>query len=63
MAVMGIPHKELYEDWSIGTSYAFFSEKQSIYKSVIARNWLLKVQKGGSQLPKPLTREHFITKV
>lgn len=63
MATMGIPHKELYEDWSIGTSYSFFSKKKSIYWSVIARNWLLKMQKGGSRLPKPLTREHFITKV
>lgn len=48
MAVMGIPHKEPYEDWSIGTSYVFFSKKKSIYRSVIARNWLLKIQKGGS---------------
>lgn len=48
MAVVGIPHKELYEDWTIGNSYAYFSEKKSICRSVIARNWLLKLQKGGS---------------
>lgn len=47
MAPLGIPHKESYEDWTIGTSYSFFSEKKSTYKSVIARNWLLKIQKGG----------------
>lgn len=63
MATIGIPHKEPYEDWSIGTSYAFFSEKKSVCWSVIARNWLLKIHKGGSRLPKPLTREHFITEV
>lgn len=38
MAAIGVPHKESYEDWSIGTSYAFFSEKKSVYRSVIARN-------------------------
>lgn len=54
MVVMGILHKESYEDWSIGTSYAFFSEKKSKYRSVIVRNWLLKVEKGGSRLSKPL---------
>lgn len=63
MASMGIPHKESYEDWTIGTSYSFFFEKKSTYKSVIARYWLLKIQKGGSRLPRPLTRENFITKV
>lgn len=63
MVEMGIPHKESYEDWSIGTSYAFFSKQKSVYRSVIAINWLLKVQKGGSWLPKVLTREHFITEV
>lgn len=63
MAAMGIPHKELYENWSIDTSYSFFSEKKSTYKSVIARNCLLKLQKGSSRLSKPLTREHFITEV
>lgn len=63
MAAMGTPHKESYENWSIGTSYVFFFEKKSTYRSVIAINWLLKVQKGGSQLPKPLTREHFIAEV
>lgn len=38
MAMMGILHKKPYEDWSIGTSYVFFSEKKSIYISVITRN-------------------------
>lgn len=61
METMGIPHKDEYEDRTIGNSYAYFSKKKNKYKSVIARNWLLKIQKGGSQLPKPLTREHFIT--
>lgn len=62
MAAMGIPHKEPYEDWTIGTSYSF-SKKKSTYKSVIAKNWLLKIQNGGSRLPRPLTRENFITEV
>lgn len=55
MEAMGIPHKEPYEDWTIVTSYSFLAEKKSTYKSVIARNWLLKIQKGGSRLPRPLT--------
>lgn len=38
MAIMGIPHKEEYEDWTIGNSYTYFSEKKSKYRSVIARN-------------------------
>lgn len=63
MVAMGIPQKEPYEDWTIGTSYSLVSEKKSTYKSVIARNWLLKIQKGGSRLPSPLTREHFIAEV
>lgn len=63
MGAIGIPHKDPYEDWSIGTSYSFFFEKKSTYKSVIARNWLLKLQKGGSRLPRPLTRENFIIEV
>lgn len=63
MATMGIPHKEEYEDWTIGNSYTYFSEKNRKYRSVITRNWLLRVQKGGSRLPKPLTREHLIIEV
>lgn len=51
MVAIVIPHKDSHEDWSIVTTYAFFSEKKRTYKSVIARNWLLKVQKGGSRLP------------
>lgn len=42
MAPMGIPHKVSYEDWTIGTSYSFY-EKKRTYKSVISRNWLLKI--------------------
>lgn len=30
---------------------------------MIPRNWLLKIQKGGSRLPRSLTREHFIAEV
>lgn len=63
MVAMGIMHKDKYEDFTIGNSYAYFLEKKTKYRSVIARNLLLKVQKGGSQLPKPLTREHFIIEV
>lgn len=48
IVAMQIPHKESYEDWSIETSYDFFFEKKSKYRRVIAINWLLKVQKGGS---------------
>lgn len=60
MTNMGTPHREPYEDWTIGKSYGIFSEKKQYYRTMIARNWLLKFQKGGSRLPIPLTREHLI---
>lgn len=41
----------------------FLSKKKGTYKSVIAKNWLLKLRKGGSRLRRPLRRENFITKV
>lgn len=62
-AVMKIPEEEQYEDWTICKSQGLFSEKKSCYRSVIARNWLLKFQKGGSTPPSPLTREHLIQEV
>lgn len=36
--VFKIPTKETYEDWTITTSYGFFSKKKTKYRSVIARN-------------------------
>lgn len=38
MIEMGIPHKDEYEDWTIGNLYAYFLKKKRKYKSVIARN-------------------------
>lgn len=61
--VMKIPEKEQYEDWIVCKSQGLFFEKKSCYRSVIARNWLLKFQKGGSRLPSPLTQEHLIQEV
>lgn len=54
-AIMKIPEKEQYEDWMVCKSQGLFSEKKSCYRSVIASNWLLKFQKGGSRFPSPLT--------
>lgn len=61
--VMRIPKKEKYEDWTVCKSQGLFFEKKSFYRSVIARNWLLKFQRGGSRIPSPLTWEHLIRKV
>lgn len=63
MAAMGIPHREPYEDWTIGKSYGIFFEKKQYYRTMIAWNWLLRFQKGGSRLSRPLTREHLITAI
>jgi len=63
MSVMKIPHKGAYSNLDITSSNGYFSEKKPTYKSVIARNWLLKFQKGGSRLPRPLTRDHLIQEV
>lgn len=63
MVAMGIPHQEPYEGWTIGKSYGIYSDKKQYYRTIIAQNWLLKYQKGGSRLPRPLTHEHLIPEI
>lgn len=63
MAIMNIPLKEPYVNWTITSSYGFFFEKKAQYRSAFARNWLMKFQKGGSRLPKLIMRKYLMKEV
>lgn len=66
MVVMGalrIPPQEIYEDQTISSSHTQFSTDTNEYNNTIAKYWLFKLERGGSQLQCPLTREHMILEI
>ena len=40
-----------------------YVDRKKDYDSIVAQAWLLKLAKGGSRLPKPLTIENFIREI
>lgn len=66
VAIMGtlrIPLHEIYEDWTISSSYTKLSTDVTEFNNTIAKGWLFKYERGGSRLPCPLTREHMIPEI
>ena len=63
MGTLRIPLHEVYEDWNIISSYTQFSIDVNEFNNLIAKDCILKFERGGFCLLHPLTREHIISKI
>lgn len=63
LASLRISDAKAYGDWNISKAMAKFNENKKDYNSIIAHNWLRKLEKGGSHLLRPLKMDHLIKDV
>lgn len=63
MGTLRIPLHEVYEDWTIISSYIQLSRDVTKFNNTIPKGWLFKSERGGSCLLCPLTIEHMIPEI